>query len=134
MICIHCGSETKVVNSRLQKRLNGVWRRRACDTCGGVFTSHEIADYASSLAVRNAKGALRPLLRDKLLLSMYKSLQHRATALEDAAALTDTIIARLLKQAQHSIIEDKSIVNTAYLVLLRFDKAAAVHYQAFHES
>ncbi|HET9174078.1 MAG TPA: hypothetical protein VFN56_02225 [Candidatus Saccharimonadales bacterium] len=59
-------------------------------------------------------------------------MQHRSTAVQDASALVDTVIARLLTQMQHSAIEDKNIATTAYLVLLRFDKAAAIHYQAFH--
>ena len=132
MVCIQCGAETKVVNSRLQKRLNQVWRRRKCTTCNIVFTTNEVTDYSGSIAVRDYNGALAPFLRDKLLLSLYASLQHRKTAAQDAASLTDTVISRLLAQSQRSVIEDRSIVNTAYLVLLRFDKVAAVHYEAFH--
>lgn len=132
MVCIHCGAETKVINSRLQKRANHVWRRRKCDTCSAVFTSQEKADYSASVAVRDAQGALQPFLRDKLLLSLHASLQHRPEAVKDASALVETVIARLLVQAQHSIINDYNIATTAYLVLARFDKAAATHYQAFH--
>jgi transcriptional regulator NrdR family protein len=133
MVCIQCSGETRVFNSRLKKRLNKVWRRRECTQCGLVFTSLEEVDYATSLAVRDADGSLKPFSRDKLLLSLYKSLQHRPTALPDASALTDTVIARLHSQTQHSAINDKSIVATAYLVLARFDTVASVHYQAFHK-
>lgn len=132
MVCIYCSSETKVANSRLKRRLNQVWRRRECLTCGMVVTSREAADYSGALAVRDANGALSPFLRDKLFLSLYNSLQHRKTALQDAMALADTVISRLLSQSQHSILEDQSIANTSYLVLARFDKVAAVHYDAFH--
>lgn len=134
MVCIQCSGETRVFNSRLKKRLNKVWRRRECRECGLVFTSLEEVDYTTSLAVRNADGGLQPFSRDKLLLSLYKSLQHRRTALTDASALADTVIARLLSQTQHSAINDQSIIATAYLVLARFDPAASVHYQAFHKS
>lgn len=133
MVCIQCGAETKVVNSRLQKRLNQVWRRRKCLACGVVFTTNEVTDYGGSIAVRNHRGALTPFSRDKLLLSLYASLQHRKTAAQDASSLSDTVISRVLTQSQHSVIDDRNIVNTVYLVLLRFDKVAAVHYEAFHK-
>jgi transcriptional regulator NrdR family protein len=97
-----------------------------------VFTSREEADYSGGLAVRDEDGKLSPFLRDKLFLSIYSSLQHRKAALQDSIALTDTVISRLLAQSQHSVLDDQSIRNTAYLVLVRFDKVAAVHYDAFH--
>ncbi|HET7320409.1 MAG TPA: hypothetical protein VFI84_02355 [Candidatus Saccharimonadales bacterium] len=133
MVCIQCSGPTRVFNSRLKKRLNQVWRRRECEHCGLIFTSLEEIDYKTSLAVRDADGRLQPFSRDKLLLSLHKSLQHRPTALSDASALTDTVIARLLSQTQHSAINDRGIVTTAYLVLARFDTVASVHYQAFHK-
>lgn len=112
--------------------MNQVWRRRKCTTCGVVFTTNEVTDYGGSIAVRDHSGTLSPFSRDKLLFSLHASLQHRKTATRDASSLTDTVISRVLAQSQHSVIEDRNIVNTAYLVLLRFDKAAAVHYEAFH--
>lgn len=134
MVCIHCDGKTRVTNSRSQRRLQSIWRRRLCLNCGALFTSRESADYSGSLAVRDKDGALRPFLRDKLFLSLHSSLQHRKTALADATALTDTVVARLLRQSQHGVLEDKNILTTAYLVLLRFDKVAAVHYDAFHQN
>jgi len=133
MVCIQCGSETQVFNSRLQKRTNQVWRRRKCLGCGIAFTTHEITDLSGSVTVRNKEGGLAPFSRDKLLFSLYASLQHRPSAAHDASALADTVIARLLTQAHRSVIEDTSIINTVYVVLTRFDTAASVHYQAFHK-
>ena len=133
MVCIQCSGNTRVFNSRHKKRLNQVWRRRECEQCGLVFTSLEHVDFPTSMAVRNASGHLEPFSRDKLLLSLYKSLQHRSTAVQDASALTDTVIGRLLAQTQHSVINDTGITSTVYLVLARFDDAASVHYQAFHK-
>jgi transcriptional regulator NrdR family protein len=132
MVCIQCGADTQVSNSRLQKRVNHVWRRRKCLNCGLVFTTTEETDLRGSVTVRDRDGRLAPFSRDRLLLSIHASLQHRPAATGDASALADTIIARLLVQMQHSVIEDTSIVNTVAVVLSRFDKAAAVHYQAFH--
>lgn len=134
MVCIHCGGETKVVNSRLQRRNNQVWRRRRClnPDCGALFTSEESADYGSAWAVRNASGGLKPFSRDKLLLSLHGSLKHRPTALQDAGGLADTVIRRLAAAVTDGALESHAIISTTLVALNRFDKAAGVHYAAHH--
>ncbi|HVV25439.1 MAG TPA: hypothetical protein VHC21_00170 [Candidatus Saccharimonadales bacterium] len=133
MVCIQCGGETAVVNSRHQKRLNQVWRRRSCKNCGSVFTTQESAAYGGAWAVQSRSGALSPFSRDKLLLSLHRSLQHRKTAVHDASALADTIIKRLLGIVTEGKLESQQIKQAAQVALNRFDKAASVHYAAFHQ-
>lgn len=133
MVCIYCSGKTEVVNSRHQKRLNQVWRRRHCPNCGATFTTHEATSYEGSWRVQDAKGVLHPFLRDKLLLSLHKSLEHRPKALEDATAITATVIGELARQTDKGLLEAESIALTAHTVLNNFDKAAAVHYAAFHK-
>lgn len=162
MVCIYCGSKTQVANSRHQKRVNQVWRRRECTRCHAVFTSLEAADYASSIVVRPteptedphsrskaAAGAMsakdrrtairaskhtppRPFNRDQLFASLLKCLGHRSTPVEDASALTSTVIAKLLAQGSKASISPAEIIIVATDTLKRFDKAAMVQYQAYH--
>lgn len=132
MVCIYCSQDTQVINSRLQKRSNQVWRRRKCLKCGAVFSTHEHAVYEAAWRVKGPQGALVPFMREKLFLSLYKSCEHRKTATDDAAALTDTVISGLAKQARVGIIESGSIAHEAITTLKRFDTPAAVHYKAFH--
>ena len=132
MVCIYCGSETKVVNSRHQKRVNNVWRRRQCLSCNTVFSTIEAPDMALSITVKQTNGSLEPFLRDKLLISVYESLKHRKSALADATALTSTIVMRVYELADTSIIERAVVVEMTYAVLERFDLVAATHYKAFH--
>ena len=134
MVCIHCSGNTQVVNSRPQRRSNQVWRRRRCLTCGAIFTTEETIQHASSWAVRgaSASGRLRPFSRDKLLVSLLRSLQHRKDALDNAAALVDTSMNKLAPQAQNGVLTSSQIAQTVQVALNRFDKAASVHYQAFH--
>jgi transcriptional regulator NrdR family protein len=134
MVCIHCGAKTHVLNSRLQRRNNQVWRRRQCSVCGAVFTTEESALYSASWRVQGDKGTLKPFSRDKLLLSLYKSCGHRSTALSDAAGLVDTIIKRLLDQADSGLLNKETITGVCLVVLSRFDKSAGVHYLANHSS
>lgn len=131
MVCIHCQSETQVSNSRLQKKLNRVWRRRACSQ-GHVFTTLETADYASQWLVTGTNKRLQPFNRDKLFMSLHRSLQHRKTALSDANALADTIIQKLATEITDGVIASTTVTSVVQVALNRFDGAASSHYQAFH--
>lgn len=133
MVCYKCGGETAVLNSRPQKRANQVWRRRQCTLCDTIFTTTETVDYAKSLLVRTGTNKqLVPFERDRLLMSLYKSLGHRDIALTDASGLCATIIAKVAPSATNNVIEARHIAETALVALNRFDKLAAQHYAAFH--
>jgi transcriptional repressor NrdR len=132
MVCVHCGSETRVSNSRLQKRSNQVWRRRQCLSCQAVFTSLEGADYSSVWRVQGKAGALEPFSRDRLFMSLYRACEHRKTVLADAGGLADTITSKLAGRSNNSHITAKTIAQTAMVALNRFDKTAGAVYQAFH--
>ncbi|HVC36748.1 MAG TPA: hypothetical protein VNE40_04905 [Candidatus Dormibacteraeota bacterium] len=132
MVCIYCGLRTAVVNSRHQKRQNQIWRRRKCLSCGAIFTSHESANYNALLQVKATNGQLQAFSRDKLFLSLYNSLQHRPEALDEAAGLSDTVIGRIARSAEEPIINVTTISHVVCVALLRFDRIAANHYQAFH--
>jgi transcriptional regulator NrdR family protein len=133
MVCIHCGQKTQVINSRTQRRANQVWRRRRCVSCQAVFSTLESTDYGAVWLVRGSTSRLSPFSRDKLFLSLHKSCQHRPTAASDAGALAETVIGKLSGQVQDGVIPVKSIAAAVQVALARFDKAAGVHYQAFHQ-
>jgi transcriptional repressor NrdR len=134
MVCVYCGNPTKVTNSRSAKSTNGVWRRRRCTVCGAVFTTEESVDITSSFRLENKAGNLEPFLRDKLYLSIYKSLGHRQTALQDATALTRTVIGKVIKtqQDQPGKITRAELIATTQEILRHFDTIAATHYAAYH--
>lgn len=134
MVCYTCGGETAVLNSRPQKRANQVWRRRRCALCDTAFTSTESIDYAKVLLVQsNTSKRLVQFERDRLFMSLYKSLGHRNTALTDAGGICTTIITKLIPTATNNVISTRRIVETTLVALNRFDKLAAQHYQAFHK-
>lgn len=136
MICVFCKSETDVMNSRPKAQSPSVWRRRQCQNCGKAFTTLELPDYAKSLSVlaQNAKKT-QPFNRDKLFLSLNKSLGHRTDALEASTALTMTIISKILKSRRESgIIPVTEIATTALQTLKRYDPLAAASYKAYHQT
>jgi transcriptional repressor NrdR len=132
MVCIHCASTTRVINSRLQKRNNHVWRRRQCLTCKLVFSTEEIAQYENIWLVMDTSGSYSPFSSNKLRMSLYRSCQHRQTALSDVAALTETIIQKLQPKFKDGRINNKTITQVSQVALNRFDRAASVHYEANH--
>jgi transcriptional repressor NrdR len=131
MVCAYCGQNTRVVNSRHQQRGNQVWRRRQCQACQAVFTSLETVEHSLAWAV-SRNGRLGPFSSDKLFLSLYRSCQHRPTALEDARSLTNTVIDKLSTYVHDGRIQASDIAKVAGVALSRFDAAASVNYQAFH--
>jgi transcriptional repressor NrdR len=131
MVCIYCSSDTKVVNSRHQKKSNQVWRRRKCLSCRAVFTTIESPDTTQALRIRR-NGRLQPFSRDNLLLSVYDSLKHRKTAVSDATAITSTVIGQLYPLIKEAALERDEITELTISVLQRFDRVAATHYRAFH--
>lgn len=121
-----------VTNSRQQRRSNKVWRRRQCKACGNVFTTIECPDLASSLLYISATGHLEPFSRDNLFVSVYDSLKHRKRAINDANALTETVISKLSDSVALAQLDRSLVVGTVTDVLKRFDKTAATVYQAYH--
>ncbi len=133
MVCIYCGSGTSVVNSRVQKLSNGVWRRRKCQRCNAIFTSIEKPYYPTSIVISSNRSTVLPFLPEKLFLSVYECLKHRQNPIEDAKHICDTITRKMIS----SSVDDNEIKNTELrnlvnVTLNRFDRTAAIHYQAFH--
>ena len=131
MVCLYCGSETSVINSRPQRRTNHIWRRRQCRSCSAIFTTSEMADLFKSLSVKNDKH-IQSFSRDKLFMSIHDSLKHRKTAQSDATGLTETVINQLYPHAASGQLTTDDITDCTMKVLKRFDKSAATHYRAFH--
>lgn len=131
MVCIYCASICLTINSRPRRKTNTVWRRRACTSCGAVFTSVEEVDLKGSIRFRSIKG-LEPFSKQKLCSDLIQSLSHRRTALNDAEELYFTSISHLLP-VRSGIIERELLITTVTSMLKRFDKAAAAHYQAHHK-
>lgn len=132
MVCMYCQQKTTVSNSRPQLRTNNVWRRRRCTACQRTVTTIEHVDYEKSFVVQYPTVPDASFLRDKLFVSIYNSCRHRPSALPDSMGLCDTVTSRLLRSADQGVIKHIMIAETVLATLLRFDKAAAVHYQAFH--
>jgi transcriptional regulator NrdR family protein len=137
MVCIYCGNDTKVTNSRDRARNPSVWRRRTCLACVAQFTTNELPDYSTALLVLNTERKHSTAFsRDKLFLSLYKSLGHRRDSLNSATELTNTIIGRVLhkKLAPSGAISPQALAKISYDTLKRYDPLAAHNYKAYHQA
>jgi len=132
MVCLYCHSKTRVTNSRHQKRNNQVWRRRQCQACRAVFTSHEAIDLSSALLV--GSGRSTPFISDMLFAEVLLALQDRKDCYLAAREVTSTVIRELLKLPDKPRIEPKQISQAAAKVLKRLDKRAYLRYMAEHPS
>jgi transcriptional repressor NrdR len=133
MVCVYCGNETKVTNSRLQKRSNQVWRRRQCEVCKAIFTTHEAVDLSNALMVE-FKGSTRPFMADRLFTDVLAALKDRNDRYVAAREITSTVIKDLLKNEQRPTFNSVTISKTTAGVLKRFDKRAYLRYLADHPS
>jgi transcriptional regulator NrdR family protein len=82
--------------------------------------------------VSRTSAKLVPFVRDHLFTSVHDSCRHRTTSIDDASALTQTIITELMKKQDGGIVARDDIARTARDILQRFDTAAATFYAAYH--
>lgn len=129
MICLYCGSKTNIVNSRSFKKGFEKWRRHCCISCKEVFTSRELPDLETSLLIRKNSGSAEPFYTSKLLISLYKALDHRKNAQNDAYVLMQTICAQLLPVAKKEV-STKTVAEQTIMSLKHFDPVGAVKYQS----
>lgn len=71
MNCPYCGKEiTSVTNSRPTKDNTQIWRRRCCDSCKAIFTTHEIIDLSHLMVIKKS-GKSEMFSRFKLFSGIY---------------------------------------------------------------
>ena len=133
MVCIYCASPTRVINSRVQKKTVGVWRRRICLNCKAVFSTTEQADLSSSVMVLSKKGVLMPFYREKLLSSLLNALAGNERQFEYAAQLCTTIVGKLLRKNTAQLGTDE-IISCASTTLKNFNHQAYARYVAEYAS
>lgn len=132
MVCIYCGKKTKVTNSRPQARLGKTWRRRECTACHAVFTCLEQVALTDVLRAKKRSGTIEHFERDKLFLSIYRSVDHLEDPIRIARELTDTILGKLFyKKPMSPIIATTEVAAAATQTLKAFNAAASVRYLSF---
>lgn len=130
MKCPYCNEATKVTNSRSHNNNHAVWRRRKCKSCDSIWSTDE--NYSLNTTHRVIYSDMthfKAFSRDILYVSILDSLAHRKDRIEEAGAITDTIISKVLslKSSNINIEQLKSIATDT---LKSFDVVAASVYKA----
>jgi len=86
------------------------------------------------LSVRSKTGSIDPFVREKLLISINASLGHRKNHLNEAIAITDTVIGKLQKKYNNALIDTAYIIESVKEVLVNFDKTAVIYYDAYYSN
>ncbi len=130
MNCPYCNIDSRVVNSRLQKRSNSVWRRRHCSNCGAIWTTIESMKGSVTFKVLKNEDLVdfRPEI---LLISLYECLKHRKHPPQDAQYVFETVLGNLGRTRQ-STYTNFLIATECHRVLKRYDKLASDLYKAMH--
>jgi len=111
-----------VSNSRIQKRNNQIWRRRACLDCGTTFTTHELA-FLPDLFMVDKSGALTPFEPSKLLIDLSDALKHRQDRYVASRELTAIIINKFRSSIEDKpVLSARDIAKTTADTLRHFDK------------
>lgn len=138
MICLYCfHTKTRVTNSRTQKKAPQTWRRRQCMQCERIFTSYERAA-SDTLQITNPHNRqTHPFNLGILTISIAQAFTHQQPdqAARDSYTLAQTIELQLLRIAStaNQTITARTIADTAYQTLKRFDEIAALQYAAQHQ-
>ena len=76
MRCPKCGADdTRVIDSRMQDKMNAIKRRRECRACGYRFTTFERCE--DPIEVIKSDGSTQPFDRNKLLVGLMRATSKR---------------------------------------------------------
>lgn len=131
MFCINCFyPNTRVVNSRPNRKKPLIWRRRTCAKCGHTFTTEELPSLRENKEVQSGNEIL-PFNIGKLTISISKAFPHSKKDAEYSSFdLARTIEGHLTTELEYITVAD--IAAFAHNTLKRFDEIAGMQYAMQH--
>jgi transcriptional regulator NrdR family protein len=100
--------------------------------CHAVFTSLEQVALTDVLRAKKRSGTLEHFERDKLFISIYRSIDHLPDAIGLARELTDTVLGKLFRKKPMSPIIDTSAISLITAETLKaYNAASSVRYLSF---
>lgn len=126
MHCPHCHSDQIfVTNSRSTKSDSQTWRRRRCQKCESLFTTHEVIDL-SHLVVIKKSGKREKFIRAKLYSGIY------GAAIGYRGQNKEKIIEGITQDLESQILSlKKKEINSAEIADLVLKKLLIVHAGTF---
>ncbi|RMD71137.1 MAG: transcriptional regulator NrdR [Gammaproteobacteria bacterium] len=133
MHCPFCHApDTRVVDSRLAGEGEQVRRRRACNACGGRFTTYEKAEFALPRVIKR-DGRREPFSEEKLRGGMMRALEKRPVEAERIEAAIDHIMRRLWARGEREV-PSKVLGQWVMDALLGLDQVAYIRFASVYLS
>jgi transcriptional repressor NrdR len=131
MRCPYCTSEnTQVKDSRPTEESTAIRRRRACEDCGGRFTTFERVQLREIFVVKRS-GRREPFDRAKLLHSVEVALRKRPIQ-PDAIERTVSDLVRKLESLGEQDVPSSAIGELAMDALKVLDPVAYVRFASVY--
>lgn len=132
MFCINCfHKNTKVTNSRPNKKQPLIWRRRQCPKCNTIFTTYERPSLADNKPVILSDSRTDTFNLGKLILSISKAFTHAPQEAEYNALWLAQNVEDILS-TEREVVTPEDIEAVTHATLKRFDELAAIQYAAQH--
>lgn len=132
MRCPFCGSEnSSVKDSRPAEDNTAVRRRRACERCGGRFTTFERVQLRE-LFVLKRDGKRTIFDRDKLIRAVSTALRKRPVTEEQIEQLVSGIV-RQLESGGETEIKSSEIGDMVMAALREIDPVGYVRYASVYK-
>ncbi len=132
MRCPFCGSEnSSVKDSRPAEDNTAVRRRRACERCGGRFTTFERVQLRELFVVKR-DGKRTIFDRDKVIRSVSTALRKRPVTEEQMEQLVSGIV-RQLESGGETEIKSSEIGDMVMAALREIDPVGYVRYASVYK-
>jgi transcriptional repressor NrdR len=131
MRCPYCnGENTQVKDSRPTEENAAIRRRRACEDCGGRFTTFERVQLREIVVVKRS-GGREPFDRGKLLRSVEVALRKRPIEAEQIERIVSGLVRRLESMGEQDVPSSR-IGELAMEALKDLDAVAYVRFASVY--
>jgi transcriptional repressor NrdR len=131
MRCPYCnGENTQVKDSRPAEENAAIRRRRACEDCGGRFTTFERVQLREIVVVKRS-GRREPFDRGKLLRSVEVALRKRPIEAEQIERTVSGLVRRLESMGEQDVPSSR-IGELAMEALKGLDAVAYVRFASVY--
>ncbi|MFH1536507.1 MAG: transcriptional regulator NrdR [Patescibacteria group bacterium] len=132
MKCPSCHNlDTKVVDSRVLEENIAIRRRRECEKCGFRFSTMEEVEILN-LTVVKSDGVEEPYNKEKLAISLQKSLEKRPITSEKLKRVIQGIEQDVQNKAKNDKISSEAVGEIVMKHLKRVDKVAYIRYASVY--
>jgi transcriptional repressor NrdR len=131
MRCPYCnGENTQVKDSRPTEESAAIRRRRACEDCGGRFTTFERVQLREITVVKRS-GRREPFDRGKLLHSVEVALRKRPVEADRIERVVSGLVRKLESMGEHDV-PSSAIGELAMEALKGLDPVAYVRFASVY--